>query len=79
MHSVLFSQTVHFPELGGGSGVVGTGVVGAGVVVVVVVVVEVVVGFVGGVVGFVGGVGFVGAAVVGTTIATSSNFASVLD
>lgn len=33
MHNVLFSLTVHFPKLGGGSGVVGAGVVGTGVVV----------------------------------------------
>lgn len=33
MHNVLFSLTVHFPKLGGGSGVVGTGVVGTVVVV----------------------------------------------
>lgn len=30
---MLFSSTIHFPELGGGNGVVGTGVVGTGVVV----------------------------------------------
>jgi len=63
MHNVLFPLTVHFPILGGGSGVVGTGVVGAAVVVgvevvvdlVVVVVVDIVVGLVEVIVGFVVG------------------------
>lgn len=56
MHNVLFSLTVHFPVLGGGSGVVGAGVVGAAVVVgagVVVGLVVVVVGLVVVVVGLV--------------------------
>lgn len=34
IHAVLFSWTIHFPVVGGGSGVVGTDVVEAGVVVV---------------------------------------------
>jgi len=43
MHNVLFPLTVHFPILGGGSGVVGAGVVGAAVVVGIEVVVDLVV------------------------------------
>jgi len=71
MHKVLFSRTVHFPVLGGGSGVVGAGVVGAAVVIgagivvgLVVVVVGLVVVVVGLVVVVVGSVVVVGLVVV---------------